>query len=87
MPVVRDADRKSLAELGHDIERLAEVTRTGKATRDELIGSTFTITSLGALGGVMATRDHQPAEVAILGVHQIAKRPAVRAATRSSSAI
>jgi pyruvate dehydrogenase E2 component (dihydrolipoamide acetyltransferase) len=77
VPVIRDADRKSLAELGRDIERLAEATRTGKATRDELIGSTFTITSLGALGGVMATAIINPPEVAILGVHRIAKRPAV----------
>ena len=77
VPVIRDADRKSLAELGRDIERLAEVTRTGKATRDELIGSTFTITSLGALGGVMATAVINPPEVAILGVHRIARRPAV----------
>jgi len=77
VPVIRDADRKSLAELGGDIERLAEATRTGKATRDELMGSTFTITSLGALGGVMATAIINPPEVAILGVHRIAKRPAV----------
>jgi len=77
VPVIRDADRKSLAELGRDIERLAEATRTGKATRDELLGSTFTITSLGALGGVMATAIINPPEVAILGVHRIAKRPAV----------
>ncbi len=77
VPVIRDADRKSLAELGRDIERLAEATRTGKATRDELLGSTFTITSLGALGGVMATAIINPPEVAILGVHRIARRPAV----------
>jgi pyruvate dehydrogenase E2 component (dihydrolipoamide acetyltransferase) len=77
VPVIRDADRKSLAELGRDIERLAEATRTGKATREELLGSTFTITSLGALGGVMATAIINPPEVAILGVHRIARRPAV----------
>jgi pyruvate dehydrogenase E2 component (dihydrolipoamide acetyltransferase) len=77
VPVIHDADRKSLAELGHEIERLAEATRTGKATRDELTGSTFTITSLGALGGVMATAIINPPEIAILGVHRIAKRPAV----------
>jgi pyruvate dehydrogenase E2 component (dihydrolipoamide acetyltransferase) len=77
VPVIRDADRKSLAELGRDIERLADLTRTGKAAREELMGSTFTITSLGALGGVMATAIINPPEVAILGVHRIAKRPAV----------
>jgi pyruvate dehydrogenase E2 component (dihydrolipoamide acetyltransferase) len=77
VPVIREADSKSLAELGREIERLAEATRTGKAAREELIGSTFTITSLGALGGVMATAIINPPEVAILGVHRIAKRPAV----------
>ncbi|HVV53533.1 MAG TPA: dihydrolipoamide acetyltransferase family protein [Polyangia bacterium] len=77
VPVIRDADGKSLAVLGKEIERLAEATRTGKATREELTGSTFTITSLGALGGVMATAIINPPEVAILGVHRIAKRPAV----------
>ena len=77
VPEIRDADGKSLAELGQEIERLAEATRTGKAARAELMGSTFTITSLGALGGVMATAIINPPEVAILGVHRIAKRPAV----------
>jgi pyruvate dehydrogenase E2 component (dihydrolipoamide acetyltransferase) len=77
VPVIRDADTKSLAVLGREIERLAEATRTGKAAREELTGSTFTITSLGALGGVMATAIINPPEVAILGVHRIAKRPAV----------
>jgi pyruvate dehydrogenase E2 component (dihydrolipoamide acetyltransferase) len=77
VPVIRDADGKSLVELGRDIERLAEATRTGKAAREDLTGSTFTITSLGALGGVMATAIINPPEVAILGVHRIAKRPAV----------
>jgi pyruvate dehydrogenase E2 component (dihydrolipoamide acetyltransferase) len=77
VPVIRDADTKSLAVLAREIERLAEATRTGKAAREELTGSTFTITSLGALGGVMATAIINPPEVAILGVHRIAKRPAV----------
>jgi pyruvate dehydrogenase E2 component (dihydrolipoamide acetyltransferase) len=77
VPVIRDADSKSLSVLGREIERLAEATRTGKAAREELTGSTFTITSLGALGGVMATAIINPPEVAILGVHRIAKRPAV----------
>jgi pyruvate dehydrogenase E2 component (dihydrolipoamide acetyltransferase) len=77
VPVIRNADTKSLLELGREIERLAEATRTGKATRDDLVGSTFTITSLGALGGVMATAIINPPEVAILGVHRISKRPAV----------
>ena len=77
VPVVRDADRRSLVDLAQEIDRLAEATRTGKATREELSGSTFTITSLGALGGVLATPIINFPEVAILGVHKIVKRPAV----------
>ena len=77
VPVVRDADRKSILELAREIERLAALTKAGKAGRDELSGSTFTITSLGALGGVLATPILNYPEVGILGVHKIAKRPAV----------
>ena len=79
VPVVRDADRRSLVDLAQEIDRRAVVTRTGRATRDELVGSTFTITSPGALGGVLATPIINFPEVAILGVHKIAKRPAVSA--------
>jgi pyruvate dehydrogenase E2 component (dihydrolipoamide acetyltransferase) len=78
VPVVRDADKKSVAELSREIDRLAEATRTNKATREDLSGSTFTITSLGQLGGVLAAPIINPPEVAILGVHKISKRPAVR---------
>jgi pyruvate dehydrogenase E2 component (dihydrolipoamide acetyltransferase) len=78
VPVVRDADKKSVAELAREIDRLAEATRTNKATREDLTGSTFTITSLGQLGGVLAAPIINHPEVAILGVHKISKRPAVR---------
>ena len=78
VPVVRDADTLSVAALGKEIDRLAEATRSGKATREELTGTTFTITSLGQLGGVLAAPIINHPEVAILGVHKIAKRPAVR---------
>ena len=77
VPVVRDADRLPVVEIAREIDRLATATRNGKATREELSGSTFTITSLGALGGVMAAAIINYPEVAILGVHQIKKRPAV----------
>jgi pyruvate dehydrogenase E2 component (dihydrolipoamide acetyltransferase) len=76
VPVIRDADRRSLVELAQEIERLAEATRAGRAAREELSGSTFTITSLGALGGLMATPIVNFPEVAILGIHKIARRPA-----------
>jgi pyruvate dehydrogenase E2 component (dihydrolipoamide acetyltransferase) len=78
VPVVRDADTLSVAEIAREIERLAEATRAGKATREELSGSTFTITSLGQLGGVLAAPIINHPEVAILGVHKISKKPAVR---------
>jgi pyruvate dehydrogenase E2 component (dihydrolipoamide acetyltransferase) len=77
VPVIRDADRKSILDLAREIDRLAALTKTGKATREELSGSTFTITSLGALGGVLATPILNHPEVGILGVHKIARRPAV----------
>jgi len=78
VPVVRDADRLSITQLAGEIERLAALTRSGKAAREDLSGSTFTITSLGALGGLLATPIINHPEIAILGVHKIARRPAVR---------
>jgi pyruvate dehydrogenase E2 component (dihydrolipoamide acetyltransferase) len=76
VPVVRDADRKSIVQLARDIDRLAALTKAGKAGRDDLSGSTFTVTSLGALGGVLATPILNYPEVGILGVHKISRRPA-----------
>jgi pyruvate dehydrogenase E2 component (dihydrolipoamide acetyltransferase) len=76
--VVRDADKRSIFDLSKEIERLAEAVKAGSATRDELTGSTFTISSLGKLGGVLATPIINFPEVAIMGVHKIEERPAVR---------
>jgi pyruvate dehydrogenase E2 component (dihydrolipoamide acetyltransferase) len=76
--VVRDADKRSIFDLSNEIERLGEAVRNGNATRDELTGSTFTISSLGKLGGVLATPIINFPEVAIVGVHKIEERPAVR---------
>jgi pyruvate dehydrogenase E2 component (dihydrolipoamide acetyltransferase) len=75
VPVIRDADQKSLVELATEIRRLTEATRAGKTTRQELSGSTFTITSLGALGGILATPIINHPEAAILGIHKISRRP------------
>jgi pyruvate dehydrogenase E2 component (dihydrolipoamide acetyltransferase) len=75
---VRDADKRSLFDLAAEIARLAQAAKDGKASRDELTGSTFTITSLGTLGGVLATPIINFPEVAILGVHKIAERAVVR---------
>jgi pyruvate dehydrogenase E2 component (dihydrolipoamide acetyltransferase) len=77
--VLRDADRRSIFDIAKEIERLGEAVKNNTATRDELVGSTFTISSLGKLGGVMATPIINFPEVAIVGVHKIEERPAVRA--------
>jgi len=76
--VIRDADMRSIFDLSREIDRLGEAVRTGTATREELSGSTFTISSLGKLGGVLATPIINFPEVAIVGVHKIEERPAVR---------
>lgn len=78
VPVVRNADTKSVTGLAREIADLAERARAGKLSREELTGSTFTITSLGALGGVLATPILNYPEVGILGVHKIVRRPVYR---------
>jgi len=78
VPVIHHADRKSVAEIAREIQELAEKGREGKLSRAEMSGGTFTITSLGALGGVLATPILNYPEVAILGVHRIIRRPVYR---------
>ena len=78
VPVVKDVDKKSLFDIARELQELGEKGRSGKATREELTGSTFTISSLGALGGVLATPIINFPEVAILGVHKIKATPVVR---------
>jgi len=78
VPVVKDADQKSVLDIARDIDRLAALARSGKAKLDELQGSTFTITSLGAQGGLFATPIINFPEVAILGVHQMKQKPVVK---------
>lgn len=75
VPVLRQAESYGLFETAGEIGRLADAARTGKATRDELSGSTITITSLGPLGALATTPIINPPEVAILGVNKIAVRP------------
>ena len=78
VPVVRDADRRSILDVAREIERLSEGARSGSLTPQELTGSTFTITSLGKQGGLFATPVLNFPEVGILGVHQMKERPVVR---------
>ncbi len=78
VPVLRGADRLSILEAAQEIERLSSEARAGKSRREDLGGSSFTITSLGKDGGLFATPVVNYPEVAILGVHQIKRRPVVR---------
>ena len=77
VPVVRHAEARSLWDSAAEIARLATAARTGKASRDELSGSTITLTSLGALGGIVSTPVLNLPEVAIVGVNKIVERPMV----------
>jgi pyruvate dehydrogenase E2 component (dihydrolipoamide acetyltransferase) len=77
VPVIRHADRRTLLDLAREVDRLAVASRNGRVSQRDLGGSTFTITSLGALGGIVATPIVNYPEVAILAIHKIAKRPVV----------
>jgi 2-oxoisovalerate dehydrogenase E2 component (dihydrolipoyl transacylase) len=78
VPVVRDAESRDLWANAAEVTRLADAARAGRATRDELTGSTITITSLGALGGIVSTPVINHPEVAIVGVNRIVERPVIR---------
>ncbi len=78
VPVLRNADHLTVIESAREIERLSNEARTGKTRREDLGGSSFTITSLGRDGGLFATPVVNYPEVAILGVHQIKRKPVVR---------
>ena len=78
VPVVRSAGLKSVLELATDIERLANGARAGSLQLEEIQGSTFTVTSPGAFGGLMATPIVFYPQAAILGVHKAIDRPVVR---------
>ncbi len=78
VPVVKNADRRSLIDISREIDRVSSNARAGKSQLEDLQGSTFTITSLGAQGGLFATPIVNFPEVAILGVHQMKEKPVVR---------
>jgi 2-oxoglutarate dehydrogenase E2 component (dihydrolipoamide succinyltransferase) len=75
VPVVRDADRKSFAELEREIGELAEKARTNTLTLEDLRGGTFTITNGGVFGSLLSTPILSPPQVGILGMHRIQQRP------------
>jgi 2-oxoisovalerate dehydrogenase E2 component (dihydrolipoyl transacylase) len=78
VPVVRHVEARDLWGIAAEIARLTEAARSGKASREELSGSTITISSLGPLGGIAATPIVKPPEVAVVGVNRIVERPVVR---------
>jgi 2-oxoisovalerate dehydrogenase E2 component (dihydrolipoyl transacylase) len=77
VPVVRHAEARTLWDLSDEIRRVSEAARTGKAAREELSGSTITITSLGKLGGIVSTPIINAPEMAIIGVNKAIDRPVV----------
>jgi 2-oxoisovalerate dehydrogenase E2 component (dihydrolipoyl transacylase) len=78
VPVIRDTQDRNIWQIAAEITRLAEAARTGKARSEELSGSTLTITSLGALGGIATTPVINRPEVAIIGPNKVVERPVVR---------
>jgi 2-oxoglutarate dehydrogenase E2 component (dihydrolipoamide succinyltransferase) len=75
VPVVRNAEQMSLAEIEREIKRLAIKARDGKMTIDEMTGGTFTITNGGVFGSMLSTPIINPPQSAILGMHNIVERP------------
>ncbi len=78
VPVMRHAEALDLWQTAAEIARLSAAARNGKATRDELTGSTLTVTSLGALGGIVSTPVINYPEVAIVGVNRMVERPMIK---------
>jgi 2-oxoisovalerate dehydrogenase E2 component (dihydrolipoyl transacylase) len=80
VPVIRDADRRDLFEIAREIERLSGEARSGRARLEDLRGSTFTVTSIGNVGGLISTPVINHPEVGILGIGKVVKRPVYDAA-------
>jgi 2-oxoisovalerate dehydrogenase E2 component (dihydrolipoyl transacylase) len=78
VPVVRHAEPRDPWSCAAEVARLSAAARAGKASRDDLSGSTITITSLGPLGGIVSTPVINPPEVAIVAVNRIVERPVIR---------
>jgi 2-oxoisovalerate dehydrogenase E2 component (dihydrolipoyl transacylase) len=78
VPVVRHAEARDVWDCAAEVSRLAAAVRSNTAAKDELSGSTITITSLGALGGIVTTPVINHPEVAIIGVNKLVERPAVK---------
>jgi pyruvate dehydrogenase E2 component (dihydrolipoamide acetyltransferase) len=77
VPVIKAVEQKGVLALARELAELAERTRAGKVKPDELVGSTFSITNAGNIGGIMATPIINFPDIAILGVHRLMKKPGV----------
>ena len=77
VPVIRDAERMSVWQLAREILRLSDAARTGKASREELSGPTFTISSLGPMGGIASTPVINPPQVATIAVNKLQEIPVI----------
>ena len=77
VPVIRDAQGKSVWSLAREVARLADAAKSGKASRDELSGSTITLSSLGPMGGVTSTPVINRPEVAIIAVNKVREMPVI----------
>ncbi len=75
VPVIHDADKKNMLELAREIERLSNDARQGKQRLEDLRGGTFTVTSIGNIGGLLSTPIILPPQVGIVGIGKIVKRP------------
>jgi 2-oxoisovalerate dehydrogenase E2 component (dihydrolipoyl transacylase) len=80
VPVVRHAENRDLWDCARELSRVSQAARDGSARRDELLGSTITLTSLGPLGGIAATPIINYPEVAIIGPNKIVERPVIEGA-------
>lgn len=80
VPVVRHAETRDLWDCASELVRVTEAARNGSAAREELSGSTITLTSLGAMGGIAATPIINHPEVAIIGPNKLAERPVIEGA-------
>jgi len=80
VPVVRHAEKRDLWDCARELQRVSQVARDGSARREELLGSTITLTSLGPLGGIAATPIINYPEVAIIGPNKIIERPVIEGA-------
>src|SRR5690606_21103454 len=78
VPVIRHAERLNIWECARELGRVTAAARDGTATREDLTGSTITLTSLGTLGGIAATPIINHPEVAIIGPNKLQERPVVR---------